>query len=258
MNFNDVKMEKVLPLFSGILGSLVLCSLLALHLPFNKPATTEIAAEINREEHQEDTSIFFATEKKPDVIRELYINPAYREWVIEFFAGVCSSREIAQAILENAHTFNVPPALAFALSWEESRFEPRAVNRRNQDGSVDRGLFQLNNRSFPKLDNAMFFSITDNARFGISHLKHCIETGGSEVSALAMYNAGTGRVRTTGAPKVTLDYINRILENRLTIEEKFYSRYLREAEIRLAEAEDDDSSTVTPQLKLGLLVRNPL
>jgi hypothetical protein len=48
-----------------------------------------------------------------------------------------------------------------------------------------------------------------------------------------MYNAGTGRVRSTGAPHVTLNYINRILDNRQRLEDRFHSRLNREEELRL-------------------------
>ncbi|WP_461249005.1 transglycosylase SLT domain-containing protein, partial [Treponema sp. R6D11] len=87
--------------------------------------------------------------------------------------------------MQNADEYNVPAALAFALCWEESRFNPRAVGKPNRDGSIDRGLFQLNNRSFPELDTYMFFNVQHNARYGISHLRYCLDYGGSEVSALA-------------------------------------------------------------------------
>jgi hypothetical protein len=95
------------------------------------------------------------------------------------------------------------------------------VNNKNRDESIDRGLFQLNNRSFPRLETQSFFNLELNAKYGMSHLRHCLDTGGTEVAALAMYNAGTGRVRSTGTPKITLDYVGRILENRWKIEDRF-------------------------------------
>jgi hypothetical protein len=58
----------------------------------------------------------------------------------------------------------------------------------------------------------------------MSHLRHCLDTGGTEIAALAMYNAGANRVRNTGTPKTTLDYISRILENRRRIESRFLER----------------------------------
>ena len=234
MNFLDVKIEKVIPLFTGALGSLVLCAVIAVQIAFFKtPAAPEVVVETK----QEEGSAFLSrtAEAVPDAILELYRDPEYSEWVIDFFTGICLNGEIAQAIMKNADEFEVPPALAFALSWEESNFNPRAVGPRNSDGSIDRGLFQLNNRSFPGLELAAFFDIRINAYYGISHLRHCLDLGGSEVSALAMYNAGAGRVKGAGTPKVTLDYISRILENQRKIENRFHSGLMREEESRLAE-----------------------
>jgi hypothetical protein len=154
-------------------------------------------------------------------ILELYRNPETQNCVIEFFAGICGSREIAEVILANTDTFEIPPALAFALSWEESRFNPRAVNSANRNGSVDRGLFQLNNRSFPHLTQAEFFNPNVNAYNAMQYLRSCIKTGGNEIGALAVYNAGIGRVNRNGAPWVTLDYISRIEENINRINEHF-------------------------------------
>ncbi|MCL2805392.1 MAG: lytic transglycosylase domain-containing protein [Treponema sp.] len=231
LSFKSIKMELVVPLFAGVLLSLLPCAAIgAAYGYFLKNEAPQIT-EINNEE--KDDFLFFASEKKPDPVLEYYRNPDFKEWVVDFFAGICRSREIAQAILENTDRYNVPPALAFALSWEESRFNPRAINRSNRDGSIDRGLFQLNNRSFPHLEIPVFYEIETNARYGISHLRHCLDSGGSDVSALAMYNAGAGRVRSTGAPHVTLNYASRILENRQRIESRFHSRLIREEEARL-------------------------
>jgi len=239
MNFRDERTEILIPLFFGVLGSLVFCAIAAVSfgdvfMPVKPEAVVEIIT-VEEEETAEDDFLLAAFENNPDPVMEYFRDAEYREWVIDFFAALCSNVEIAQAILENAEKYEVSPALAFALSWEESRFDPRAINRRNRDGSVDRGLFQLNNRSFPSLDTAAFFNVGSNARYGISHLKHCINSAGSEISALAMYNAGTGRVKTQGAPEVTLNYINRILENRRRIESRFLARLIREEERRLAQ-----------------------
>ncbi|MDR1787491.1 MAG: lytic transglycosylase domain-containing protein, partial [Treponema sp.] len=130
-------------------------------------------------------------------------------------------------ILSNAEAFKVPPSLAFALCWEESRFKTSAVNRANENSTVDRGLFQLNGASFPKLKEADFFDPKQNVYYGISHLKWCLDTGGSEAAGLAMYNAGTVKVRDGGTPKRTLDYISSIINNRRRIEESFEDLYMQ-------------------------------
>jgi len=150
----------------------------------------------------------FRSQARRDTVAERYIDPLYKEAVLSFFASITNSREIAQAILDNAIEFDVPATLAFALAYEESQFHPRAFNRNAE--SVDRGLFQLNSKTFPGLSIEEFYNPTVNAKQGISHLAYCLNEGRNEVAALAIYNAGFGRVSKGGTPRKTLDYIARI------------------------------------------------
>lgn len=154
-----------------------------------------------------------------DTVADHYNNPLYREAVLSFFTSITNSREIAAAILDNALEFDVPATLAFALAYEESQFHPRAFNRNAE--SIDRGLFQLNSRSFPKLTTEEFYNPAVNARQGIAHLAYCLDEGGNEVAALAIYNAGAGRVSRGGTPRKTLDYIARITGYAANLESLF-------------------------------------
>jgi hypothetical protein len=259
VNIRSVRFEKIIPLFTGLLGSLVFCAVIAAQTNVFGGVTAGNYIGSIVELRPENTGSYFLTvrEQAEDPVLEYYRNPDYQEWVIDFFTGICSSREIAKAVLQNADEFNISPALAFALSWEESRFNPRAVNRHNRDGSIDRGLFQLNNRSFPHLELNTFFDININTRYGISHLRHCLNVGGTEVSALAMYNAGTGRVNTSGAPRVTLNYIDRILENRSKIETRFRTMLIKEEEARIAEKTRNASQQLL-QFNRTLISASPL
>jgi hypothetical protein len=274
MHLHKAKIECLLPVFFGGFCSLALCA----HLVIVGPAVPELAllytiwpvktapeeeeiypeiSEIEEELPFEEEALrqFAETpEPKRDLIREMYREPEAREWVTEFFEQLCDSRDIAEIILANADEFNVPPALAFALSWEESRFNYMAVSKKNKDESVDRGLFQLNSRSFPRIPLKDFFDPQINAQTGMNHLRHCLDTGGSEIAALALYNAGTGKVHATGAPKHTLDYIHRILENRQKIETRFQARVQREAEARIAEKFNQKRTVVTPEQDMDFLL----
>jgi hypothetical protein len=241
--FSKLDMKFIIPLFTGVLCSLFFCALIAVSSGYLKKPVAVTSTE-NKIEFEEDFSTLFApSENILDSVLEYYRKPEYKEWIIEFFSALCSSREIAWAILDSSDEFDIPPALAFALCWEESRFNPNAINRHNRDGSIDRGLFQLNNRSFTQLEISSFYNVYSNARYGIGHLRHCLNAGGSEISALAMYNAGAGRVKSTGAPEVTLNYISRILENRRKIESRFHSRLIKEEEKRIAEKEAPPEET---------------
>ncbi|MDR1586632.1 MAG: lytic transglycosylase domain-containing protein [Treponema sp.] len=239
--FTTLKIETVIPVFAGVLCSLVFCAFTAIRGPgllaFDAPEERALSAEDSTENSTEKKhASFFAgiSANENNLIQEMYRNPNSQNWVIEFFTEVCGSPEIALLILANADAFNIPPALAFALAWEESRFNPNAVNAKNRDESVDRGLFQLNNRSFPNIEAQTFFNPKISAWYGMGHLRYCLDSGGSEIAALAMYNAGTGRIRSQGAPKQTLDYIHRIFESRDRIESDFELRVLRKLESGIA------------------------
>ena len=183
-----------------------------------------------------------------DIILLSYLNPVFQHAVVNFFRELTGSFEVASVVLSNAVTYNIDPALAFALCYEESGYNPRAVNR-NQNDTVDRGLFQLNNASFPKLAADDFFNPGVSARYGLSHLRWCLNTMGTEVAALAMYNAGHNRVFTVGTPKSTLDYISRILKRQRKIEDLFAAEYPRIAQ---AESQSEEKKE-KPPFRLSLL-----
>lgn len=147
-----------------------------------------------------------------DFALQLYRSDETRDKVVAFYTDLTGNAEITSIILRYADENNISPSLAFGLSWEESRFQPKAVNRNSN--SVDRGLFQLNNRAFPDLTEEDMFNPEINARNGLSHLRYCIDQSGNEITALAMYNAGTTKVRNGNTPKRTLDYVSRILSFR--------------------------------------------
>ena len=166
------------------------------------------------------TILVSGLEDGQDIILAFYRNPDLRESVLDFFGQLSGSHELAAAIMPQAAALDLPPALAFALCWEESRYNARAFNQ-NRNETVDRGLFQLNSATFPDLAVEDFYDLEINARLGLAHLRWCLDTAGTDVAGLAMYNAGTTRVRSAGTPKGTLDYISRILKNQRKMEELF-------------------------------------
>ncbi len=153
---------------------------------------------------------------------QLYRDTHTRSTVEWFYSNVAGNYDIAKAILMNADRYDIPLSLAFSLAWTESSYQPHAVNS-NSNSSVDRGLFQLNNKSFPKLTEADFFDPDTSAKYGMSHLRFCLDTAGNEIAALAMYNAGTSKVRNNGTPQQTLNYVSRIISYRNSLDELFNS-----------------------------------
>ena len=122
--------------------------------------------------------------ERDDAIGEYYRDGNTKESVLIFFTELTGSREVASLILESAERYQIPASLAFAIAYEESRFNPAAFN--DNGTSVDRGLFQLNSKSFPKLKISEFYDPAVSARNGLSHFAFCLSSGGNEVAALAM------------------------------------------------------------------------
>ena len=150
----------------------------------------------------------------------LYRQSFSRGSVEKFYTCITRDKDVALAILSEADNNDIPLSLAFALAYTESRYNPKAVNS-NVNTSIDRGLFQLNSNSFPGLTEADFYDPYISAKYGMSHLKFCLSSAGNEVSALAMYNAGTGRVRSNKTPQSTLNYVGKIMTYQKMLESLF-------------------------------------
>lgn len=223
MNIGSVQ-ERIGFLFLRRAGLLLTAGFLALTLPGCGSATMQIS-EDSREEAQMNKvyrdALLLACDLDNGAANglSLYRDSETREEVIDFYTAKTGDPSIALPILAYADHFNIPLSLAFALAWTESHYTPRAVNF-NAD-SVDRGLFQLNNNSFPELREEDFFDPEISAYHGMRYLAWCLKHGDNEVKALALYNAGIGKVRKKGAPESTLDYINKIMNYRKGLEREF-------------------------------------
>ena len=190
---------------SSILLSLTLsCSHLSSESPIQSSMLRLSAVDVT------DFPDYIVSIESEDPVAPLYRNQETKAACLDFFSALTGSDTIAHAILENSLRYEVPATLAFALAFEESRFHADALN--HNGNSVDRGLFQLNSRSFPDLSTAQFYDPEINAQYGLAHLHYCLNTGGNEVAALAMYNAGRTSVDHGVTPRRTLDYVSRILK----------------------------------------------
>ncbi len=152
-----------------------------------------------------------ARAKQPDLGLQLYRDERTRKVVESFYIKLTGRSDISLPILRQAEANDIPLPLAFALAWGESKFNVRAFNPNPR--SVDRGLFQLNSGSFPFLKARQFYDPEINAHYGLKHLRLCLDRADSELVGLAIYNAGTFKVR-SGTPYSTLTHIARILQYR--------------------------------------------
>ena len=213
-------------MLTGVSLSVYFC----LPAPVAEPEPEVIVAEIIEEEPEEDFSEAFydhITEASFEKINSdtdpgltLYRQSFSRGAVEKFYSCFTHNKDVALAILSEADKNDIPLPLAFALAYTESHYNPEAVNS-NSNNTTDRGLFQLNSSSFPTLTEADFFDPYISAKYGMSHLKFCLNSAGNEVSALAMYNAGTGRVRSNKTPQSTLNYVGKIMTYQKMLESLF-------------------------------------
>jgi hypothetical protein len=236
MNFEGNEFKKFA--ISSVAFSLlfiVACVSIMVFLPTNSSEGKFLFSKSSKKDAQNIISFFedennnydlvMDLSKKEDCGLVLYRQPQSKAAVEWFYSRVTNNREIAQAILVNADKNDIPLALAFALAYTESRYKATAMNR-NTNGSIDRGLFQLNNNSFPKLSEADFYDVNVSAKYGLSHLRFCLNSAGNEIAALAMYNAGTNKVKKNNTPHVTLNYISHIQSYRSALEENFATEVL--------------------------------
>lgn len=171
---------------------------------------------------QQDKTVFPNIEnflEGPAPVLALYREDVTRDHVTQFFVNRAGSSEVALPILYYADRLDISISLVFSLAWMESRFSITAVNR-NSD-SVDRGLFQLNSKTFRSLTEADFFNPDVNTYHGLRYLRFCLQQGRDDREALAIYNAGMTRVLAGRTPASTLRYVDIISEYRLQLEREF-------------------------------------
>ena len=169
-------------------------------------------------------SLLAQRDENEDLGLYLYRHSKTEGIIIDFYSKVTGDMAVTLPILTYAEKNNITLSLAFSLAWVESRYKNRAVNR-NAD-SIDRGLFQLNSKTFPVLEEGDFYNPEINARHGLAHLRFCLNEGKSEIVALAMYNAGTyGVIR--GTPYSTLKYVAQVIEYKENLKDKFQREVLR-------------------------------
>lgn len=166
----------------------------------------------------------FSTNPSDSGLMIPFRDPSTRASVVTFLEERIGNPVVAEALIAAADRHHIDPALVVAVSWQESRFRATAAGV-NTNSSIDRGLMQLNSSTFAFLSEEDFYNPYLNADYGASYLRQTLDLSGNTVAALAMYNAGPGRVGRLGAPRMTLDYIDRIFAYRNNLVRGFYETY---------------------------------
>lgn len=133
--------------------------------------------------------------------------------------------EYAFYIIELCDGLDVDEKLVISILLTENfLLDPEAINR-NSNGTVDCGLFQLNDKyayttfkesfwMFDKLDEPIEFEIFNwqhNTFVAVSLIKDLCKTfGENSNNAIAAYNCGTGRVLSGSIPTSTKEYVKKV------------------------------------------------
>ena len=135
--------------------------------------------------------------------------------------------EIAFFIIENCKSLELDPNLPIAILLQENpSLDPRAINK-NNNGTMDRGLFQLNSFyqsyftenywPFDKYNTDMNFDWSNwqhNSWVAIHLIKDLYKDFDEDIEKTIMaYNAGASAVISGNIPKTTLDYRDKVLNS---------------------------------------------
>ena len=139
---------------------------------------------------------------------------------LNYYTGVIENENIAKLAIDYSEKEGIDTSLLVALMKTESNFNPNAINY-NYNGSVDRGLCQLNSKTFPNLSKKDFYDPETNIRIAASFLRWCLENSDYNlVRALAYYNAGWGNVTNENVGDLTLNYIQKITTYKKTFDDE--------------------------------------
>ncbi len=137
----------------------------------------------------------------------------FRELQSLYMIDITGSKELPEIIIKYSQKYKLSPTLLLALIKTESNFNKNAVNY-NYNGTIDRGLCQLNSNTFSGYKKEQFFDPEFNVDKAAEFLKWCLsQSENNVIIALAYYNAGIGTVFNESVGETTLNYINKIIEN---------------------------------------------
>lgn len=167
----------------------------------------------------EKNDIFLLRNEINNYIKKVGIEtvvPFYRDLVLlhqdpSVHLTAATATTIARTIIKYSLEKNVPVNLAFALAKRESGFYPRAVNI-NSDGTIDRGLFQLNNGHRKSWKITDYFDIDKNTKEALQYLSERIGLSSDIPLSLIAYNCGQSIADRGVIPDFRKDYVNFILD----------------------------------------------
>lgn len=171
-------------LFALIFALLILIATSMALIYFGKPQASELLTEtitnVRREYVYDEYAYRLGINEILSSDRDLYFN------AIGHFTNITRNSKIAETILDAALSNNVPVNVAFAIAWQESRFNSQAINE-NGNGTIDNGLFQINEYYHPAVDA---HDIVEASHYAMEYLNIQYRRFDSWDIAIVLYNAG--------------------------------------------------------------------
>jgi hypothetical protein len=116
-----------------------------------------------------------------------------------------------------AIAFSLPPNFVIAIALTENPDLNAKAIHYNNDGSIDRGLMQLNNSWF---QNEQWDNPVINIGAACGHIQMLRALGYNWWQTAIAYNCGTGRMK--DPPAVSLTYATRVFEIWADRDKEFY------------------------------------
>lgn len=106
-----------------------------------------------------------------------------------FSLSLADNNSYDDLFLKYGSLYNLHPNLLKAIAKTESNLNPNAVNKANKNGTIDRGLMQINSIHLNDgLDAEDLFDPEINIHEGAKVLRYCIDKHGLTWQALNCYN----------------------------------------------------------------------
>jgi len=154
-------------------------------------------------------------------IKNLIVSGRIEE-VYRFYDEYTGNREITYNIINNGLAFGIPVNLLFSLAYVESQFTPTAINgKKNKDGTVDYGLFQINSYTFRQYTRKYCMKLENNVRLASTYLVEKYRKYGNWEEAFLSYNAGNTELVKNGSIKHFIG----VLKFERKLDKKFNERF---------------------------------
>ena len=138
--------------------------------------------------------------------------------VYNFYNGFIKNRIATIYIISTALIFKIPVHYFIGLAYQESRFDFDEISKRNTDGSIDIGGYQLNSNQYKKYKIDYLLELENNIRLAGAHLTANYLNAGDWYTAVGIYNAGNEN-------NVNFRHVRNILLYADMLDEKFADKF---------------------------------